>query len=189
MHTPALIRIFYTGVMLLCTLLVSACASLLVPEAYDVSLLEMQSKVATQFPLKKDFLNQSASLELSRPALALIPQQERIAAEFTYRARALGQRPLEGSLRIRSGLYYDASSQSLRLRDVALDSITSSLNAPRWIQNGLQLAAEQLLKTSLENYTVYQVKPAQLSTMQSLGLRIGQPQIEAQGIRIPLLKN
>lgn len=173
---------FAMAVMTLCT---AGCASLLGPRNVDISREELLSKLATQFPMRKQ-LAEVFEIEANTPRLTLYPDANRVAAEFDVAAKdRLFGRSYQGAVGVSFGLRYEGKDQTIRLHGVKVERVHLD-GLPNGAQRQLSKLGAWLAEDGLQNFVIHRVKPEDLRSADRLGYQVNDLRITAEGLRISL---
>ncbi|MGS5086114.1 DUF1439 domain-containing protein [Hydrogenophaga sp. A37] len=186
MHTPNTARRrFAAGSLLLIAL--TGCGLMQPgPRQIDVSEAQLQSRIASQFPVKQRQLG-LFDVTLEQPRLRLLPEENRVVTEMTYAVGVAltGVAPVKGQLELSYGLRYEPSDSTVRLHQVRVERLgVDGLSAAQAAQvkkiGGLM--AEDLLKEAV----VHRVKPEDLQSLSGRGYQPGVLKVVPGGLRLQL---
>ena len=156
------------------------------PRQIDVSEAQLQSRIASQFPVRQRQLG-LFDVTLEQPRLRLMPEENRVATEMTYAlgVALTGVAPVKGQLELSYGLRYEPSDSTVRLHQVRVERLgVDGLSAAQAAQvkkiGGLM--AEDLLKEAV----VHRVKPEDLQSLSGRGYKPGVLKVVPGGLRLQL---
>lgn len=163
--------------------LLPGCAGLGGPKVVTLGETELNALMGRQFPLRQRVL-EIVDLEIARPVLRLLPERNRLAVDLKLSARdRLLASQRSGALSFDSALRFDPASQSVRLTQVQVQSLSlDGLPSGEALARVGRLVAEQ----QLENLAVYTLTPERLAQMQQWGVTPGAVTVTARGVEITL---
>ncbi len=136
--------------LLLLTLLLAGCASILPMQHVEVPLSRLQREVEKRFPVTNRYL-ELFDVTVSQPVLSLDPENDRLIAAFDTRVLApLAKRPMEGRMQVSGALRIDPRRRAIVLVEPRLDSLGRLANG----SNGKLGRLGVLLAEDLLNNTV-----------------------------------
>ncbi len=140
--------------------LLIACATLL-PESIGFTAFELEARLAERMPLRRDILG-LFDLELTRPAVALDPSQQRVTATFAIAVRTtLSTRILPGTIQLSGTPRYDGAARAIMLDEARVDTFELE-GLPRAFRDRFNEVASLVAKDLLDRRPFYTVKPEQL---------------------------
>lgn len=156
------------------------------PRRITVTTQQMEAAVAQRFPLRYPVAGM-ADLDLQTPALQLLPEQNRIAAEMALQVAGPAlQRSYQGTFAVDFALRYEASDHSIRATKLRL----RSLQIPGLSANAVALLngyAPLLAQRSMLEVVVYRLQPKDLALADGLGLQPGAITVTDTGVRVELV--
>jgi hypothetical protein len=156
------------------------CSGLLGPQTYTVDEAELGRLLARQFP-KTQSIAGLAELTLASPALRLLPERNKLGAQFDLAAsERLSGRSTTGRLDLEGALRYEPSDQSLRLAQVRVQQLQWEGAGSQAAQRAAALVAERLL----EDMVLYRLKPEQAQRMARAGLSPGAVTVTPRGVEL-----
>jgi hypothetical protein len=178
-------RLLGCGLALAC-LLLAACAELVGPRSISLDEAELSTLLARRFPMQRGVLD-VFELQLSAPRLRLIPQDNRLATEFSMLGtdRRSG-RSIEGRLALNYALRYEPSDTSIRLSRPRVErfDIGADAGGAARLGAGSQRVAIALAEQWLDDMVVYRIKPERIETLRAAGYQPGALKVTAQGLEI-----
>jgi Protein of unknown function (DUF1439) len=146
---------------ILCTSLLVASCSLLVPGSIGFSAPELEAKLAERLPLRRTF-HGLFDVELDRPKIGLDATEGRISAGFDLGLRsALSARVLTGSVRFSGTPRYDVATQSIMLERARIEQL-DLVGVPQGMRDRLIELAALVARDVIEQRPLYTLKPEQL---------------------------
>jgi hypothetical protein len=148
---------------------------------YKISLGQLQRVMAQRFPRRYP-VRGMIDLDIDVPQLRLLPDANRVGAQFTTRASGpLLQRARNGNIDLDFALRYEASDRTVRAYEIAVNRIEIE---------GLRPDAAQLLDAyvrasaseSLLELVVHQLQPKDLALADTMGLEPGDITVAADGL-------
>ena len=150
---------------------------------YSVSLPSLLSMLGERFP-RRFALAGIASLELRAPALALLPESNRLRARIPADlSGALLPVPKEGVMEVAFGLRYEAADRSLRAHDIALQSLEITGLDPSSAAL-LRAWAPRLAGQALGEVVLHRLEPKDLVLLDGLGLQPGAITVTERGLAV-----
>ena len=114
---------FLTWVMMLITVLLAGCASMLPMQEVEVPLSRLQREIDKRFPMNNRYLD-LFDVTLSQPRLSLDPANDRLVAAFDAAVLPpLARKALEGRMQISGRLRIDPKRRAIVLTEPRLDSL------------------------------------------------------------------
>ncbi len=154
--------------------LAAAPAALLLPAAvaqprYTVSAATLQDAVAQRFPLRFAVAG-LLQLTVETPALRLLPQANRIAADMAVVAAGPAlARPSSGEFDLDFALRYERRDQTIRARGLRVRSLrVAGLPAP--YPELLDAFGQSLAQQSFGELVLHRLRPSELALADGLGL-------------------
>lgn len=167
-------------------LLLGACAELVGPRSISIDEAELQALLARRFPMQRKLLD-SFELQLSAPLVRLLPQDNRLATEFSVLGtdRRSG-RSFEGRLALNYTLRYEPRDTSIRLSRPRVErfDIGTEPGGTGRLGAGAQRVAIALAEQWLDDMVVYRIKPERIETLRKAGYQPGALKVGAQAIEI-----
>ena len=109
--------------LLLFTLLLAGCASMLPMQEVEVPLSRLQREMDKRFPQTNRYLD-LFDVTLSQPVLSLQPDSDRLVAAFDAKVLPpLARKPVEGRLQVSGMLRIDPKRRAIVLVEPRLDSL------------------------------------------------------------------
>jgi len=148
---------------------------------YKISLAQLQRVMARRFPRRYP-VRGVIDLDIDVPQLRLLPDANRVGAQFTIRASGpLLQRSRNGGIDLDFALRYEASDRTIRAYEITVN---------RADVEGLRPDAAQLLDAyvrasaseSLLELVVHQLQPKDLALADTMGLEPGDITVVADGL-------
>jgi hypothetical protein len=175
------------GSVLLATLLVAACSSLLVPRSVDVPQARLQELLARRFPVNRRLFD-AIDVTVDTPRLTLQPESNRVAIELALNAGNGGalRPPLRGELLVSEGLRFEPSDNTLRLVDVRVERFVIDGLPGNW-QRQLERFGKPLAEALLDDQVIYALRPKDIAAFEGRGVRPGELRVTDSGITITLL--
>jgi hypothetical protein len=152
----------------------------------NVSVQQMRTALGQRFPLRYPVAG-LANLDVQTPRLRLLPEQNRVAAEFDVQAAGPAlERQHQGTLELDFALRYEASDRSLRAHKLRLRRLQFPTLQPGVVAllNGY---APGLAERSLLEVVLHQLQPKDLALADTLGLQPGGIRVTEAGLRIDLV--
>lgn len=149
-------------------------AALLMPAAraqprYSVSAATLQDAVAQRFPLRFAVAG-LLQLTVETPALRLLPQSNRVAADMAVAATGPAlARPSRGEFGLDFGLRYERSDQTIRARQLRVRSLRV-LGLPAPYPELLDAFGQSLAQQTFGEMVLHRLRPSQLALADGLGL-------------------
>lgn len=111
--------------LLIITLLLGACASLLLPSEYVLTHEKMNDKLAQKFPISREAGQGLAryKVTLDSPAFGFSAEQNRIAFAVHFSATTAMRVGLDGLVATSGSLRYDKDQRALYLQDVQINTL------------------------------------------------------------------
>ena len=169
----------------------AGCGSLSGPRVITLGPSELDALLERSFPLQRRLL-EWLDVSLSRPALQLLPERNRIAvAVAVLTQERLSARSARLTLGFDSALRYEPRDASLRLNTVRVRRLglegASPGGPPGDAPAGtLARLGQALAEQALENLALYTVPADRLAALRSLGLQPGAVTVTARGVEITL---
>lgn len=161
-------------------LLLASCASLIGPQDVEIPLNKMQDRLDERFPLRHRVL-EVFEVTLSRPALGLVPDAQRVALATDTEVRPPFTREVWlGRLAVSGSIFLDNASNAVRLRNARVDEFRLDGVNPE-AQRHLTRLANVLLKNVYTDIAIYTFRPEDLRRygvqFRPTGVRIGRDAI------------
>jgi hypothetical protein len=172
--------------VLLATLLVAACSSLLMPHGVDVPQARLQELLERHFPVNKRLFD-AIDVTLDSPRLTLHPESNRVAIELALTAGNGGAAtsPLRGDLLVSEGLRFEPSDNTLRLVDLRVERFVIDGLPGSW-QRQLDRFGKPLAEALLDDRVIYALRPKDIAALEGRGVRPGELRVTESGITITL---
>jgi len=148
-----------------------------------VSAEQMQLAVGQRFPLRYP-VQGLLDLEVQTPALRLLPQQNRMAAEMVVQAEGPAlQRLHQGLLDVDFALRYEPSDRTIRAHQLRIRRLQFPSLQPGVVAL-LNTYAPALAQQSLLEVVLHQLRPQDLALADVMGLQPGSMTITEAGLVI-----
>ncbi len=141
-------------ILLLLTVLLAGCASMLPPQEVEVPLSRLQREVDKRFPVSNRYL-EVFDVTLSKPVLSLEPEDDRLVAALDASVLPpLAMKPLEGRMQVSGRLKIDPRRRAIVLVEPRLDSLgkLASVGNGKLGRLGVVLAEDLLNNTVLYTF-------------------------------------
>lgn len=166
--------------------LLAGCAQVMGPRTLSWSQAELNQMLARRFPIDRRLL-QVIDVEVSQPALTLLPQSNRVAVDIhlALKDRWSGT-PLQGHLALASALRYEPSDQSLRLADVQVTAFTldaAGARPPVPLEDLGAVVAENLL----DGAVIHRLPAEQLQRLARWGYRPDRVEVTPSGLSLTVV--
>jgi hypothetical protein len=171
--------------LLICTLGLAACASLMAPNSIDIDQARIEQAIAKRFPFETRWLG-VFDVSASAPRLRLLPETNRVAFDIELQAgdRVFARR-LRGAMSLEGGLRFEPSDASLRLANVRVDRFAlEGLPDAMWSHTDRlgALIAEQLL----DDVALYTLSEDHKARLRGAGKQPGTVRVTQNGLTIAL---
>jgi hypothetical protein len=161
------------------------CAQFIGEHSLSISQTELQSRMATHFPLQRKVL-EVFQFTVDTPVLTLQPEAHRVATRLSVLLEdRLQGREYRGSVNLGFGLRFDPEEQGLRMVNVSVDSLQIeglSHNA----QKAVALLGPMLAQEKLEDQLIYRFKPEDLRRASLMGYSVSTIDVTPQGVSVRL---
>jgi hypothetical protein len=160
------------------------------PKSINLSEARLQQLIASQFPFHNRMLD-ILEVTLSSPRVSLDPAGNRIntGMDIGVASRGLGalltQRDLRGAIDLSYGLRFEPSDNSVRMTDVRVARLDIP-GAPSQFQSTFNKLGSALAEQVLRDYTLYKLKPEDLSAAKGWGYKPGAFSIGSNGLNLSL---
>lgn len=150
---------------------------------YTVSLANLLAMLGERFPRRFPMAG-IATLELRAPALALVPQANRLRARIPAElSGAVLPVPKEGAMEVEFGLRYEPKDRSLRAHDIALQTIEIDGLDPAAAAL-LRAWAPRLARQALGEVVLHRLEAKDLALLDGLGLQPGAITVTERGLAV-----
>lgn len=148
-------------IRVLCTFLLTSCATLMGPRNVEIPLTQLQDKIATRFPFNNRYL-ELLDITVSNPKISLQPETNRITTSMdTAIAPPFIGRTWKGNLAVSGNLKFDPSRNALVLGEPRVEQFAiEGLDSP--YAGKISMAASLLVEQLLDNMTLYTFRPEDL---------------------------
>ncbi|MGZ5193811.1 MAG: DUF1439 domain-containing protein [Ramlibacter sp.] len=171
--TPALLAIQLIG----CSMAPAQAAQ----PSYKISLAQLRRVMERRFPRRYP-VRGVIDLDIGVPQLRLLPEVNRIGAQFTIRASGpLLQRARDGGIDLDFALRYEASDRTIRACEIAVNRVEVEglrADAARLLDAYARASASE----SLLELVVHQLQPKDLALADTMGLEPGDITVAADGV-------
>ncbi|QBE61967.1 DUF1439 domain-containing protein [Pseudoduganella lutea] len=140
--------------------LLAGCASLTGPREVDVPLERLQRGLDERFPLQQRALG-VFELELSRPQLAILRDNDRLALSATVAVTSPLLRPLQGNVALSGRLQVDNVRNAVVLSDARIDGFSVG-GVDTATRGQLAAAANVVVERIVRDVPVYHFRPDEL---------------------------
>jgi hypothetical protein len=174
--------------VLFTTLILAACASLVVPRTVDVPEARLQELIARRFPVKKRLFD-LIDVVVDSPRLTLQPDVNRVAIEVALNAGnsdGVVKSSVTGSLLVSEGLRFEPSDHTVRLVDVHVERFEIEGLPGNW-QRQLDRLGKPFAKALLDDQVLYALRPKDVAALEGRGVRPGDLRVTDAGLAITLL--
>lgn len=159
----------------------AGCAGFDRPRDVLLSQAELQRLLEREFPRQRRVF-ELIDVTVARPTLRLQPDRNRIATELELAAvERLSGRSLRGSLALDYALRYEPSDASVRLANVAVQSVQLDLGSGPLAPPASRIAA-LLAERLLDDFVLYRADAERLRLIQRLGIDAADIAVTPQGI-------
>jgi hypothetical protein len=174
-------------VVLLATLVLGACASLIRPGKVDVPEARLQELIARRFPVKKRLFD-LIDVVVDSPRLTLQPDANRVAIEVALHAGSGGvvKSSVTGSLLVSEGLRFEPSDHTVRLVDVRVERFEIEGLPGNW-QRQLDRLGKPFAQALLDDQVLYALRPRDIAALDGRGVGPGDLRVTDAGLAITLL--
>ena len=141
-------------IFLALAVLLSACATLLPMQEFEIPLSRLQRDMDKRFPLNRRYM-ELFDVALSQPKLSLRPESERVVVAFDAKVLSpLVKQPIEGKMQVSGQLRIDQQRRALVLTEPRLESLGSLTDAGngKLSRLGVMLAEDLLNNTVLYTF-------------------------------------
>lgn len=146
--------------LLLATLWLAGCASVIGPRAVEIPLSELQASMARKLPLKQRYL-ELLDVSVSNPRLSLQPSSNRIITTLDASiAPVFTRRNFTGSFTLSGMLAIDAARNAVVLREPRMENLTLD-GVDANLTGQLAKISGQLAQQTLGDLPVYTFEPTQ----------------------------
>jgi hypothetical protein len=165
-----------------CVLQLAGCA-ILDPRTVTLSQSQLQALMERQFPRQQRVL-EILDVSLSRPAIRLQPERNRMATAFDLAAveRVTG-RALRGTLALDHGLRYEPSDATVRLANVRVDDMQLELAGTPLTGQVARLGA-LLAEHLLDDVVIYRVSDEKRLAMARAGVNNADVAVTSRGLEL-----
>lgn len=177
----------FLTVFFLCGLLLSGgCAQQPpVPRTLNLTEERLGALIARRFPYRSTLL-EVLDVQLRSPRLTLDAPGNRIDTSLALEVSgALLRKTYRGTLDLSYGLRFEAQDGTVRMSDVQLRQCTVE-GAPEALQRLLGKLGNTLMKSQLQEYVLYQLKPEDLQAVNGAGYRPGVLRVVPGGLSLTL---
>jgi hypothetical protein len=152
---PARRTLFRLAAMLAGATLLSSCASVLGPRQVELPLHKLQSSLDKRFPINERLLD-IFDVQLTRPQLSLVPDQDRVALAVDAsgrlyidpgRAAVMMAEPRVDRLQLGNP---DAERQLTRVANTLIDTVARDMPVYAFDQSDLRYAGVQFVPTRIQ---------------------------------------
>lgn len=166
-------------------LALGGCASVLAPRRVDISREELLARLADRFPMGKQVLG-VLDITAAAPRLHMLPEDNRMAAEFDLQARdrLFGKRH-EGRIALSFGLRFERSDLTLRLAQVKVDRLHFA-GLPPGLDSQLTRIGAWLAEDHLQDLPIHRFRPEDLRGADRLGLQVDDIRVRRDGLSVHL---
>lgn len=165
--------------------LLSGCASLVVPRSITLDEPELQRLVERRFPQERRFL-EVLDVTVETPRMGVLGERHKLATALEVRVRErLSGRQWHARMALDSALRYEPGDQTLRLRDVRVNEFKvddGHAGTSAQAERVSSLVAEKLL----EDLVIYRLPADKLEQLRRLGVAPGAVSITSRGVEIML---
>ena len=167
-------------------LVLLGCAQVLGERTLLITQDELQGKLATLFPLERKVL-EVFNFTVDTPTVTLLPDSRRVATHLDVKIQDYLQgHEYRGAMDVSFALRFDAKTQTLRLKDVSVDSIRfDGISAKA--QKALSQLGPMIAHDKLEGQTLYRFRSEDLARADGLGYTVGAIDVSTQGLAISLI--
>lgn len=148
------------GIMLTLCVLLSSCASVFGPRQVDIPLHKLQAGLERRFPINERLL-QLFDVQLTRPQLAIQPDQDRIALAVDASVAPPFARAWTGNLGFSGRLYVDPGRNAVMMAEPRVDSVRLGAGNAE-AERQLLRVANGLIETVARDLPVYTFKQDEL---------------------------
>jgi hypothetical protein len=153
------------------------------PKSINLSEARLQQLIASQFPFHNRMLD-ILEVTLSSPGNRI-----NTGMDIGVASRGLGalltQRDLRGAIDLSYGLRFEPSDNSVRMTDVRVARLDIP-GAPSQFQSTFNKLGSALAEQVLRDYTLYKLKPEDLSAAKGWGYKPGAFSIGSNGLNLSL---
>jgi hypothetical protein len=151
--------------------------------SYTVSLAQLQQVLAQRFPLRWP-VGGLLEVEMRPPAIRLLPEANRVAAELPVEAAGPAlRRRYAGSVDVDFALRYERSDQSIRAHGIRVDAVRTeglSRDGARLLDAYLRQLSEQ----ALLEVVLHRLRPQDLALAATMGFEPGAITVTPQGLTV-----
>jgi len=149
---------------------------------YTLSQQQLQTAIESKFPARLRYA-EVFTVDLRHPRLALNPTENRVVTTVSVSVQSqLPLVPLNGTIKLSSGLKYDSQARAIRLDNPTVDSIDFGELAAPYAQQLNEIGAI-VAQRVLKDYPIYTFKPEQLRLNGKL-FEPGAITVQADGIAV-----
>lgn len=148
---PARRTLFWLAAMLAGATLLSSCASVLGPRQVELPLHKLQSSLDKRFPINERLLD-IFDVQLTRPQLSLVPDQDRVALAVDASVAPPFARAWAGNVAFSGRLYIDPGRAAVMMAEPRVDRL--QLGNPD-AERQLTRVANTLIDTVARDMPVY----------------------------------
>lgn len=146
-----------------------------------ISAAQLERALAQRFPLRHS-LQGLVRLDLPAPRLRLLPQDNRIATEFSLTAGGPAlRRELHGVFDVDFALRYDALDRTIRAVQPRVNTLQVG-GLPVEVADALVAYAPVLAEHALRDLILHRLKPEDLTLADTMGLQPGPIHVEADAV-------
>ena len=161
----------------------AGCAGLGEARKLTLSQADLQRWIERQFPLQRRLL-EVIDLQVARPALRLLPERNRIAADLDLVAsERLTGRTARGTLALEGALRYEPSDASIRLAQVQVQEVRLDLGSGPLSPSSARIGT-LLTERLLDGLVLYRADAQRAQRLQQAGITAAEITVTARGVEI-----
>jgi hypothetical protein len=157
------------------------------PRTLEISEARLVERIAVQFPVQRRFM-EVFELSLDSPRVRLNPEENRIGTELDYVLGVAGRpssRGMRGKLALSFGLHINSLDQTVRLKEVRVDTFDVPGLPPAIGQQASRMGG-MLAEDLLSDFVVYRIRPEDLKAAGRWGYEPGPVTVVPGGLQLRL---
>jgi len=164
----------------------AGCAAFLGPRTVEVSQAQLEQLLAQRFPVTQRVL-EIFDVTVSAPRLRLMPESNRVAADFDVGSiERLLRSQHRGLLSLSFGLRFEAADNTLRVTQVRVERVQID-GAPAPLQRHLERLGTLVAEQSLDDQVLHTLRPKDVEAVQGRGYRPSELRVTPNGLLVTLL--